>query len=441
MTDHNQTMLDVAVLMMLMVLIALGSGCASRETFRLRHMIEAELPSGGRIVERPDEHRLQVLVGEVVRAPDGTARIRRHQFRADAEYFYPASAIKLCAVVSAAQEIERLARTADPSIGLGTPMVFHPLFKDQEIETRDNSNVDGGRITVGHEIRKVCLVSDNQGFNRLYDFVGRDALNQAMHDLGLESVMITHRLSVSRTSEENRRTPRVDLLAEGGMVTVPERTSLIVHQPAAIPGLSVGTGYLRGDEHVERPMDFSTRNRMSLRDLQDLLILLVRPDLPIDRPSLNLTPAVRAEIIDAMTRYPADSMNPIYDRTAYPDDWVKFLLPGIARVMNPSEVRICNKVGQAYGFTIENAYVEYVPSGSAFFVAAVIYTNEDGILNDDRYEYQQVALPFMADLGEALVRRFFPRLEPDRRALMGEQSRPDLPASAGSSARTAGPTP
>ncbi|MFN7019696.1 MAG: serine hydrolase [Phycisphaerales bacterium] len=414
MTGLIQTTLAVAVLMMLTVWIAFGWGCGSRESFRLRQLIETELPSGMKIVDRSDEYRLQVLVGEVVRGRDGTARIHRHEYRADAEYFYPASTIKLCAVVAAAHEIERLAATIDPSIGLDTPMVFYPLFKDQKIEDMDDSNVDGGRITVGHEIRKVCLVSDNEAFNRLYDFVGRDALNQSMRDLGLGSAKITHRLSVSRTGEENRRSPRVELLAEGGVVCVPERTSRIVHQPAALRGLTVGTGYLQGGQLVNHPMDFSTRNRMSLRDLQDLLILLVRPDLPIDRPDLTLTPGVRAEIIDAMTRYPADSKNPIYDRATYPDDWAKFLLPGITKVVSPSEVRICNKVGQAYGFTIENAYVEHLPSGAAFFVAAVIYTNEDGVLNDDRYEYQQVALPFMADLGEALARRFFPRPEADR---------------------------
>jgi hypothetical protein len=34
----------------------------------------------------------------------------------------------------------------------------------------------------------------------------------------------------------------------------------------------------------------------------------------------------------------------------------------------------------------------------------VLYTNDDGVLNDDRYEYQAVAEPFQADLGEAVAR-------------------------------------
>ena len=37
-----------------------------------------------------------------------------------------------------------------------------------------------------------------------------------------------------------------------------------------------------------------------------------------------------------------------------------------------------------------------------FFLTATIYTNADGILNDDKYEYATVALPFYTALGEAL---------------------------------------
>ena len=31
-----------------------------------------------------------------------------------------------------------------------------------------------------------------------------------------------------------------------------------------------------------------------------------------------------------------------------------------------------------------------------FFLAATIYTNSDGVLNDDAYDYDEVALPFFA---------------------------------------------
>jgi hypothetical protein len=39
-------------------------------------------------------------------------------------------------------------------------------------------------------------------------------------------------------------------------------------------------------------------------------------------------------------------------------------------------------------------------------VTVTIYTNADGILNDDQYEYATVAEPFLADLGEWVARRW-----------------------------------
>jgi hypothetical protein len=69
-------------------------------------------------------------------------------------------------------------------------------------------------------------------------------------------------------------------------------------------------------------------------------------------------------------------------------------------------VESTGKIGRAYGFSIENSFVRNPANGRAVFVTAVIYTNEDGILNDDKYEYMTVADPFFADLGELVARRW-----------------------------------
>ena len=84
----------------------------------------------------------------------------------------------------------------------------------------------------------------------------------------------------------------------------------------------------------------------------------------------------------------------------------------LAAVQLPDEraterLEIYNTIGQAYGFTTENAWVVDRPTGRSFFLAATLYTNRDGVLNDDRYEYQEIALPFLADLGEAVARRLW----------------------------------
>lgn len=346
------------------------------------------------VVDDAEEHRVQVLLGRIEPSDAGT-RLVREGFRLDAEYFYPASAIKLCAAVVALEELNRLAREAGGGIDVDTPVRIFPL-------DGVGNPVD---TTVRAEIRKLFLVSDNDAFNRLFDLVGRDRLNERMRELGLESIRIAHRLSVRLPEALQRVAPRVEFEREAGVFTLPERPARPLPEAPAPPRSRVGSAYIADGEPIAAPMDFTDKNRASLRDLQDLLALVVRPDLmPPDR-SLAITADQRALLLEAMTRYPGDSPDPIYDRARYPDDHGKFLLPGLERVVPKQRLRIANKVGMAYGFTIENAYVEDTSTGEAFFLAAVVYTNADGVLNDDRYEYESVALPFMAGLGEATARQ------------------------------------
>jgi len=151
-------------------------------------------------------------------------------------------------------------------------------------------------------------------------------------------------------------------------------------------------------------MDFTPKNHFPLADLQRGLCMVVRPDVNCGGAGFEVDDADREMILGAMVLYPRESTNPVYDPEEYPDDYVKVLLPGLERVISKERLRIYNKVGQAYGFTTENAWVLDEATGKGFFLAATLYTNQDGILNDDQYEYDEVAHPFMADLGEAVAR-------------------------------------
>ena len=150
-------------------------------------------------------------------------------------------------------------------------------------------------------------------------------------------------------------------------------------------------------------MDFGPKNHVSLVDLQRGLCAVVRPDVDCGA-RFELSDEDRAFLRGVLGELPRESANPVYDPREYPDDYVKFLLPGVARVAGGA--RIYNKIGMAYGFTTENAYIaERIGSSDrGFFLAATLYTNRDGVLNDDNYEYEEVALPFMADLAEAVTR-------------------------------------
>lgn len=361
-----------------------------------------EDPRFAPLVERSEEIRLQLLVAQVDESTSPPTLIR-HGFRADAEYFYPASTIKLCAAVGALLRIQDL-QAEGVQVDANTPMVFHPLFEGETLEDSDESNLAEGTITVAHEIRKLFIVSDNRAFNRLLGFVGRDELNRMMREAGLDSVRIAHRLAVGQSREQSRRMPRVDLrLPDGSVFTIPERVSAIDPDNAGVPGLEAGSAELVGGQRLVRPKSFRFSNRISLHDLQDALVMVIRPDVNLGKPGFALSDPHRALLVEAMGLLPRESPDPVYDPEKFPDHWVKYLLPGLRRGLGHGRVREINKVGLAYGFTSTTSAIAIDGSSPRLFIAGTMYTNANATLNDNVYEYDSIAFPFWADLGEVIA--------------------------------------
>ena len=65
-------------------------------------------------------------------------------------------------------------------------------------------------------------------------------------------------------------------------------------------------------------------------------------------------------------------------------------------------MKIYNKVGYAYGTLTDCAYIHDIKNNIEFMVTATILVNHDGIFNDNVYEYDQIGIPFLAQLGREL---------------------------------------
>lgn len=390
------------------------------ETNFVPRLLEAHPEYFGSIVKDATRYRVQILLGRITKDDAGKPRLTRSGFRVDAEYFYPASSIKLLAAVGA---LEHLNSYNDVLLGADTPMTIGALFDGDTPQNRDETNVDGGMITAGHEIRKLFLVSDNPAFNRLFDVCGHDSLNRQMHRAGLTSTVINHRLSESRAIPRPLDTAGITFHTPVGDVEQSAKQSTLLLRNTSAR-TQVGAGYLSKGQRVDTPMEFAGRNGISLVDLQNALVMTVRPDIDLGLPGFNLSDTDRLRLVYAMGQFPRESRNPLYRGPDYPDHAYKLFLPGLRRALaqNGSDaagvsshgvsgvdasanIRVYNKLGQAYGFTVENAYiVSGSPQFEPFFLTAVIYTNEDGILNDNIYEYAGIAEPFMEHLAEVVAR-------------------------------------
>ncbi len=347
------------------------------------------------LLANAEEHRVQIIVTEVTKGEKG-ATLTTHGYRAGVEYYYPASAIKTFASVAALRELASL------KLDRETPLAICKGSSKKCTKVRDASNKPSEKITLGHEIRKMQIVSDNGAFNRLYDFVGHAAMNTSLVPLGFPSLRIGHRLSTRETAEQHLHTPAMELRpARGGKVQIPERTSVYVPASHGVPRTLVGTAVKIDGKVVEGAKEFEGRNGVLLCDMQRLTIALVMPERGVD---LGLSAADREFLIGTMSIDPKASTNPVFADPGETEDRFKPMLPGMIKVLPRSRIRYINKAGKAFGFHVENAYIEDTASGKAYFVAATVYANKDGVLDDDRYDYADVSEPFYAHLGELLAR-------------------------------------
>jgi hypothetical protein len=392
---------------------ARGADATDAEARALFDAVLGTTPTLRGIAAEPERYRAQILFAEIVDGPGGIPTLRRYAWREDTEYWYPASTVKLCAAVAALRTLERLGGEGAPWLDADTPAAYHPLLEGEAEESADASSTDDGRLTVRHDVRKSLIVSDNPAFNRLYGLAGQDRVNAEMRALGLDSVWIVHRLAERRTAEENRRSPRITLGDGDDALTLPERVSDATPPPAALgrlpgaPGLRLGRAHVgSGGEVVAEPMSFAGKNHVTLRDLQSLIAMVARPDVELGLPALGLSDEHMELLRRAVTDDPSESESPRFDPAVHPDEWPHFFRPGVERVAPRAELRVSNKIGLAYGFASETAYIEHVPSGRAFFLAMCVYVNDNAVLNDGVYEYD-LAFRAMEDVAEALARRVF----------------------------------
>ena len=388
-------------------LLALARPAAAQLRLPRRLLAAADTVGLSRVLARPDFYRLQISLVRVQRDARGLAHLARPvRYRVrPREYFYPASAVKLAAGMLALEKLTRLQATT-PGLNPDSPMRTDSTFAGQTRAGRDLSAANG-RPSLGHYLRKMLLVSDNDAYNRLYEFVGPQELNAGLRRLGLGRARLVHRLSVGDGEPGWRHTNPVRFFADTA------ETQLLLAQPAgywAAPlpparvhpaSMRIGQAYVNTQgQQVAQPLDFSQKNVFSLPDLQHLLQAVVLPATVPARQRPRLAPAGYARLREALSQLPPQSHSPRYDSLHYPGSYAKFLLGGGGLARLPLGVKVYNKIGQAYGFLIDNAYVVDTAHGVEFMLAAVLYVNADGVLNDDKYDYDTVGLPFLRDLGQ-----------------------------------------
>lgn len=367
----------------LIITISALLGCQENKT------LEAILSEGSaefqRVLNNP-EHEVQIIYGKI---SDGGIE---HQYFGDtSRYFYPASSVKMLAAFAAMKKLE----------SLGLPRETEILIDSSEHHPRVLSfdSLFDQSMTVENLIKKIFVYSDNQAFNVLYGWLGKDYINGLFKEAGIET-RVVHQLSeaaFSFTAEANASRTSAILNHDGNFVKS-EAEPVIWSSSLNPTDQMKGVGYLKDGEIIKEPFDFGPKNYVPLEHL--LLALEGVVDPIRSGIDLGILEEGRSSLKDIMKLLPRDLPAPISEKG---DNYVKFFMYGDQEDAEiPKSITYLNKVGWAYGYLTDVAYIRDMENDIEFFLAATIHVNANKTYNDGVYEYEEIGLPFLGELGRLI---------------------------------------
>lgn len=250
-------------------------------------------------------------------------------------------------------------------------------------------------------LNRIFTISENPPFNRLYDFLGVDAMHARLTALGYPSARLISRMSAPVIDNARTRAGQVQDASGTVVFGFPERIGTI--RGSALAETSTGRGFLSDDGVlIDGPHDFSKANFIALADSQQMLKAIIDPDSVPAAQRWAIPEPMRRELLDIMARMPRQSTDPVYDPSTYYDGYARFFMIGDGKADKPESLHLIGKSGEAYGFLTDVSFITEDGRDRELLLSANIYVNADGIFNDDVYEYESLGYPFLAALGRAV---------------------------------------
>ena len=330
------------------------------------------------VMDNAREHELQIIYTQINRDKDGRISFQDYHYNVNSKnYFYPASTVKLPIALLAVEKLNSMNLTTD-SIHFGF-------------------DKKGSSLHFQKEISKLFALSDNDAANNLIEFTGFDYINSKMKEKGLVPFSLNHRLSTTNSS--NKITSSILLYKNDNLIA--ELPSLKGKNVKALQ-LNLtqkGIGYLENDSIVKGAFDFSAKNYYPLETLHSTLKRLLFPQEFKLNEQFNLNETDRQFIFSSMYQLPREQG---FDAKEFYDSYCKFFIFGDTTDTINSSIKIYNKIGQAYGTLTDCAYIIDEKNGVEFMVTATLLVNKNKIFNDGIYEYDEIGIPFLAELGRQL---------------------------------------
>ena len=327
------------------------------------------------VYKNQEKFEVQIILTELKKRKNGFT-IHKKKFNVDKKnYFYPASSIKLPIALLTIEKINE-----NPNLNINS-----------EFSIKGDSII----TTFKKEITDLFIISSNESYNRLFEFLGQDYINKKLKQKGFKDFSIYHRLSTKES--DNLKTKEINFYRNGEINQIQKSINNKPLTKLNLKNLNKGVGFTLDNDLQNKSMDFSRKNYFSIEELNNILIFLFFPEISKNK-KFNLSKSQNLLIQKLMSSTPFEMG---FDKNIYPNNYNKFFIYGDKDGMINDN--IYNKVGNAYGYSIDNAYIYNKNSDRHFVLTACIYTNANNILNDNYYEYNEIGIPFLAEIGRFLT--------------------------------------
>jgi hypothetical protein len=381
----------------------LSSLCANaqpRTDMFLQKLLKKEKDSLLRnVLDHPDTYRYQLVYTQIDRDGKNRPTFTNFYYQFDSlRYFNPASTVKLPLALLTLEKLHALEKYG---VDLNTSVKIDSSYSGQSTMYQDSTS-ENGFPSMAHFIKKVFLISDNEAYNRLYEFVGQQTINRRLHAMGYSDLRITRRF-VRMNEDENRHTNAMRFVTSDG--------KLLYQQPPAYNGdgfnfthiNKMGNAHYTNDSLIHKPIDFTKANNLTVHHLQQLLQAALFPESVDPTRRFALTPKDYEFLYRCLSQYPSETDYPKYDTTVYFDSYVKFFFKNGGKHL-PPYIRVFNKVGWAYGCMTDVSYIADFKNKIEYMLTLTLYVNSDGVMNDDKYDYDTIGSPFFYKLGQVFYR-------------------------------------
>ncbi len=391
--------LNIALLMVMLTCQGVFSQRVDNNNFLL-NLMQTRPQYFADIINNSAKYRLQIIYTQIDRDSLGKAHFTDYSYRLNnKEYYYVASVIKLPVIAMSLEKLNQI-----EGIDKFTKMQFEKINCQNALYT-DTTSQDSS-VSIAHLAKKILILSDNDSYNRLYDFLGQEHINKRLWELGYTDSRIFKRFS-NCSEAENRSTCLINFYDSEDSIIYTQKpifSDTVITGVHPFPYLGIGNYDDKTRKVVPGARNMNTSTYMTLEDVHKIMKTIFFPELFSDSEKFDLTD----DELDFMRKYmgilPRESHYPNYSPyNVYYDSYVKYFLLGNSTDKLADSIRIFDKVGMSFGFMCDFAYIVDYENDVEFFLSAIIYTNKNEILNDGIYEYREVALPFFEQFGKLIL--------------------------------------